>query len=204
LTDRRSTAVAALVSVVLLVLAVGVIHARDRANTFDERDLPAPYVPPAAMVSRVVLSFDAVAADVYWVRAILHDGQERQANRSDPRFPLLEPLVNVAVSLDPRFNIAYRIGAILMALNRHSAQAAPIARSRCSSGDCTRTRIAGSTRTISATSTTSTPAGSMKPPDGSSVPPRFQGPQAGWLRSPPRRWPREGTGRALDSCLAIS
>jgi tetratricopeptide (TPR) repeat protein len=67
-----------------------------------------------------MLSFDALAADVYWIRAIQHYG--RDAGSRSPgdrgRFELLQPLLDLTTTLDPHFNIAYRFGAIFLALPR--------------------------------------------------------------------------------------
>jgi tetratricopeptide (TPR) repeat protein len=64
----------------------------------------------------VFLSFDALAADVYWIRTIQHYGRDRKSTRTIDRFALLEPLLDVTTTLDPRFVIAYRFGAIFLSL----------------------------------------------------------------------------------------
>jgi hypothetical protein len=69
-----------------------------------------------------------LAADLYWIRAIqyyggtrLHDDtpEARQAAQEgatpQSRFELLYPLLDMTTTLDPRFNIAYRFGAIFLA-----------------------------------------------------------------------------------------
>ena len=114
--DRTSPRLALVAAVGALVLATAVLHARTRAVEAGVEQDHVLYVRSAAVASRLFLSFDAVASDLYWIRAIQHDGQERQSGRATPRFALLEPLVNLAVTLDPQFNIAYRLGAILLAL----------------------------------------------------------------------------------------
>jgi hypothetical protein len=73
------------------------------------------YVRSGAVASRLYLSFDAIASDLYWIRAIVHVGRERESGDPVPRFALLEPLVTLTVALDPHFNVAYRVGAILLA-----------------------------------------------------------------------------------------
>ena len=58
-------------------------------------------------------SFESLAADVYWIRAIQHYGGERLAQ--GPRnYDLLYPLLDLTTSLDPYFSIAYRFGAIFL------------------------------------------------------------------------------------------
>jgi tetratricopeptide (TPR) repeat protein len=63
---------------------------------------------------RIVLGFDALAADVYWIRAIQHYGGDRLAGGGKRKYELLYPLLDIATSLDPYFNIAYRFGAIFL------------------------------------------------------------------------------------------
>jgi tetratricopeptide (TPR) repeat protein len=63
----------------------------------------------------VALGFDAILADVYWIRAIQHYGDTRRS--TDPRrnYHLLYPLLELATTLDPHFTVAYRFGAIFLA-----------------------------------------------------------------------------------------
>jgi tetratricopeptide (TPR) repeat protein len=72
---------------------------------------------PAAR--RLAIGYQALAADLYWIRAIQHYGGTRRANVSHPEqlsnYPLLYPLLDLTTSLDPYFNIAYRFGAIFLA-----------------------------------------------------------------------------------------
>jgi hypothetical protein len=66
-------------------------------------------------MQRLALSFDALLADVYWIRAIQHYGGTRRAGSPAARYHLLEPLLSMAVALDPQFNIVYRFGAVFLA-----------------------------------------------------------------------------------------
>jgi tetratricopeptide (TPR) repeat protein len=96
--------------------AVGLQVLRDRhaplaAGTPVE---PALYVRSPAAMKRLVLGFDALAADVFWIRAIQHFGGERLATAGSQEYALLYPLLDLATSLDPYFNIAYRFGAIFL------------------------------------------------------------------------------------------
>ena len=73
------------------------------------------YVRSPQALDRIVLGFDALAADVYWIRAIQHYGGERLAPQTGGRrYELLYPLLDITTSLDPYFNIAYRFGAIFL------------------------------------------------------------------------------------------
>ena len=98
-------------------LAIALQVVRDRAYPRDERALERfLYVRSGAAMRRIALSYDALAADVYWVRTIQHYGGDRLARgRPGPRYELLFPLLDLTTSLDPYFTIAYRFGAIFLA-----------------------------------------------------------------------------------------
>jgi tetratricopeptide (TPR) repeat protein len=65
-------------------------------------------------VRRLTLDFDALAADVYWIRAIQHYGGDRLSRTRQRRYELLQPLLDLTTTLDPHFTIAYRFGAIFL------------------------------------------------------------------------------------------
>ncbi|GMR24055.1 MAG: hypothetical protein BMS9Abin37_2544 [Acidobacteriota bacterium] len=68
------------------------------------------YVDRGNAMKRVLLGFDNVAADLYWLRTVQYFGGKRlDATNKDYR--LLAPLLNITVELDPNFKIAYSYGA---------------------------------------------------------------------------------------------
>jgi len=97
-----------------LAASAAVLHARDAR--FPEQPLTERllYLRSGGLADRAMLQFDAVAADVYWIRTIQHYGRDRRSSRPD-RFGLLQPLLDLTTTLDPHFNIAYRFGAIFLA-----------------------------------------------------------------------------------------
>lgn len=98
-----------------LAASAAVLHAGDRhraAVTPAGRDL---YLRSGDVARRFFLSFDSLAADVYWVRTIQHYGRDRRSARVADRFELLFPLLDLTTSLDPYFTIAYRFGAVFLA-----------------------------------------------------------------------------------------
>ena len=103
-------------AVLCLGLAVTLQVVRDRTYPRQAADTEELlYVRSPAALDRIVLGFDALAADIYWIRAIQHYGGERLApNTSGRRYELLYPLLDITTSLDPYFNIAYRFGAIFL------------------------------------------------------------------------------------------
>ena len=103
-------------AVVALLTASALQMARDRTYPVStaqaERFL---YLTSPALVGRMVLGFDALAADVYWIRAIQHYGGDRlRLTETQKRYELLYPLLDITTTLDPHFNIAYRFGAIFL------------------------------------------------------------------------------------------
>jgi tetratricopeptide (TPR) repeat protein len=76
------------------------------------------------MLARAALSYDALVADVYWMRAIQHFGRERQGLGTG-RYAQLHGLLDLATSLDPHFVIAYRFGALFRAEPRPGGAGRP-------------------------------------------------------------------------------
>ncbi len=114
-TRRVRPIVTALVLVTLGAGFVGLEVWRDAA--YGE---PAPgesvlYVRSGDAVRRMALGFAPLVADVYWVRAVQYYGGMRLSASQSKRYDLLYPLLDIATSLDPRFNIAYRFGSIFLA-----------------------------------------------------------------------------------------
>jgi tetratricopeptide (TPR) repeat protein len=72
------------------------------------------YVRGGTAVARAALGFDAILADVYWIRAIQHFGGTRRAEGGDKSYKLLYPLLDLTTTLDPHFTIAYRFGSIFL------------------------------------------------------------------------------------------
>ena len=73
------------------------------------------YVRSGPALKRIVLGFDALAADVYWIRALQHYGGDRLSGpAAGTKYKLLYPLLDLTTTLDPYFNIAYRFGAIFL------------------------------------------------------------------------------------------
>ncbi|HUL73520.1 MAG TPA: hypothetical protein VLT86_10495 [Vicinamibacterales bacterium] len=125
MTGRVRLALAVAGMAVGLAAAGAVLHARDSAYP-----LPVPtqhllYLRSSRAATRMMLSFKSVASDVYWIRAIQHYGRERKSLRTSDRFDLLQPLLDLTTTLDPRFNIAYRFGAIFLSLEPPNGPARP-------------------------------------------------------------------------------
>jgi hypothetical protein len=113
--DRRSGRRTLLGAALLIAAALGVQGLRDAWYPARGAADDALYITSARAIGRAALSFDALAADLYWIRALQHYGGTRLSKTADKRYPLLHPLIELTTSLDPRFTIAYRFGAIFLA-----------------------------------------------------------------------------------------
>lgn len=111
-----------------LVVIVGFTAASVGAQVIRERSyvLPAPasdalYLTSERAVGRMSLGFRALNADLYWIRTLQYYGGIQRAHREGrrsaepgPEYESLYPFLDLVTSLDPRFNIAYRFGAIFL------------------------------------------------------------------------------------------
>ena len=96
-----------------LVAAVTLQVARDRLAPPREEVAPTLWLQSPEAARRIMLSFTDLAADVYWMRAVVHYGGERRLS-GPGRFQLLSPLLDMATTLDPMFDGAARMGAIFL------------------------------------------------------------------------------------------
>jgi hypothetical protein len=72
------------------------------------------WVRSPGLMRRLVLGFDALAADIYWIRAVQYYGSTKLSTAEQKNYDFLYPLLDITTTLDPQFNIAYRFGAILL------------------------------------------------------------------------------------------
>jgi hypothetical protein len=102
-------------AVLCLGCAVALQLARDATYPLRQRAAERLlYVRSGTAVKRMALEFTALASDVYWIRAIQHYGGDRLVNDGRRKYELLQPLIDLTVTLDPFFTIAYRFGAIFL------------------------------------------------------------------------------------------
>ena len=103
--------------VLLLGAVIGLQAARERLQP---RGLPAGvtgnllYVRSPEAMARMALSYRSLLADAYWIRSLQHYGRTKRAETGAKTYDLLYPLLDLTTSLDPKFNIAYRFGAIFL------------------------------------------------------------------------------------------
>jgi tetratricopeptide (TPR) repeat protein len=98
----------------LLATAIGLQAARERVAPPPGDVVPMLWLQSTAAARRLALSFTDLAADVYWMRAVVHYGSEQRAPDTPGRYALLYPLLDLATTLDPHFDVAARLGAIFL------------------------------------------------------------------------------------------
>ena len=102
-------------AVVCLAAASAVQYARDQYLTPTAADDGLLYVESPSAVKRLALGYDALLADVYWIRTVQYFGGQKLAERARHKHDLVYPLLDITTTLDPFFNIAYRFGSIFVA-----------------------------------------------------------------------------------------
>ena len=131
MTARSPAAVVATVTFVVVVFtaAIQLQAARERVYPPGAETEESLYLRSGLALRRLTGAYNALFADVYWIRAIQYYGGIK--NRIDSlgalaplepppsialdAFPLLYPLLEITTTLDPRFNMAYRFGSIFLA-----------------------------------------------------------------------------------------
>jgi hypothetical protein len=80
------------------------------------------YITSGRALKLMTAGYNALAADLYWIRTIQYYGRTKLQTRDRAAAPtpetdyhLLYPLLDLTTTLDPRFNIAYRFGSIFLA-----------------------------------------------------------------------------------------
>ncbi|MGH9348165.1 MAG: tetratricopeptide repeat protein [Vicinamibacterales bacterium] len=112
----RRAAAFLLVLIAPLIGAAGVVQARlDGRRPVGALESGELYVRSATFLDRAALSYDALVADVYWMRVIQHYGGQRRAEMGERRYDLLYPLLDLTTSLDPYFTAAYYFGSFFLA-----------------------------------------------------------------------------------------
>ena len=71
------------------------------------------FIPSARAVKRMSLGYSGLLADLYWMRAVQYFGNHHLARAQE--YDLLDPLLDITVSLDPKLEPAYRFGSVFLA-----------------------------------------------------------------------------------------
>ncbi|HLG57241.1 MAG TPA: hypothetical protein VI485_18010 [Vicinamibacterales bacterium] len=110
----RTPALAWIVLVVLLASTVSSQVWLEGALSRPTSPTSVLWVRSPALMRRLTLGFNAIWADIYWIRAVQYYGDTKLSAGDKKAYDLLYPLLDMTTTLDPRFNIAYRFGAVLL------------------------------------------------------------------------------------------
>ncbi|MEK6303571.1 MAG: hypothetical protein AABO41_22945 [Acidobacteriota bacterium] len=80
------------------------------------------YLPSGETIKRMSLGLEGLTADIYWIRTIQYFGRKlidsgvelSSMRTADIDMPLLAPLLDIVVTLDPQQIPAYRFGAVFL------------------------------------------------------------------------------------------
>src|SRR5688572_9188620 len=72
------------------------------------------WIQSPGLMRRLAVGFNAIWADIYWISAVQYYGDTKLSIDQKKNYNQLYPLLDITTSLDPHFNIAYRLGSILL------------------------------------------------------------------------------------------
>ena len=133
--NAASAVAAAAVAALLVALAALVQETREARDPLPSIADESLYVTSGTVARHLTAGYHTLAADLYWIRAIQYYGKTKLrltgpdassapiSGESD--YSLLYPMLDLTTTLDPRFNIAYRFGAIFLAEPRPGGAGRP-------------------------------------------------------------------------------
>lgn len=102
------------VAIVVLVALVAPLQLRLDAELGAFRDQESVLLAWSGQtMKKLSPGFEGPVADIYWLRTIQYYGGQKVFS-SERRFDLVAPLVDITVTLDPRMDVAYRLGALFL------------------------------------------------------------------------------------------
>ena len=113
------------VAALLLGAAIGMQVVRDERGRPYEPDTPLLWMRAHPVLPRLTFGFANLVADVYWMRTVVYYGDQRRSAERHRTYDLLYPLLDLVTTLDPRFRVAYRFGAIFLAEQYHGGAGRP-------------------------------------------------------------------------------
>jgi hypothetical protein len=86
------------------------------------------YIPSPKVVKRMSLGYPGLLADIYWTRVVQYFGTKHKAQAK--QYLLLEPLLDMTTTLDPKLLPAYEFGSIFLAQKPPEGAGNPLAAAR--------------------------------------------------------------------------
>jgi len=101
--------------ILLVVACLGVYFVQsaiDRTTGLYRSDQEILFLPSGQVIKKLSLGYSGLLADIYWMRAVQYYGGKRL--KDEQGFALLEPLIDIATTLDPQLLHAYRFGSVFL------------------------------------------------------------------------------------------
>ena len=70
------------------------------------------WVPSGKILRTLSLGHNGLLADIYWTRAVQYFGRQRVDRKFE--YPLLAPLLDITVALDPQLLVAFKFGGVFL------------------------------------------------------------------------------------------
>jgi tetratricopeptide (TPR) repeat protein len=119
--ERQCAKLAAATAIPLLLIAVwGVSRFNEPLAAALQPGPDVLSVSSARVIKALSLGYDSLMADIYWTRSVQYYGDKRHAveqnagSQQVEHYPLLDPLLEIAVTLDPQLVVAYKFGAVFL------------------------------------------------------------------------------------------
>jgi hypothetical protein len=102
---------------VLLICAILIKPAQDFIEARSAQYGPEPdllFFSSPGLVQKMALGYDAIIADLYWMRTIQYYGRREEASKRPVRYKNLATLLDITTTLDPHMIDAYRAGGAFL------------------------------------------------------------------------------------------
>lgn len=86
------------------------------------------YIPSPKVVERMSLGYSGLLADIYWTRVVQYFGTKHHAKAK--QYLILEPLLDMTTTLDPKLLPAYQFGSVFLAQKPPEGAGNPLAAAR--------------------------------------------------------------------------
>jgi hypothetical protein len=104
-----------LIAIALLItVSIALQVRRDKGWQAYDPPTPVMWLGAGPAMDRATLGYQALVADIYWIRAVVYYGRQRISDVEGKNYDLLYPLLDMVTSLDPQFLAAYRFGAFFL------------------------------------------------------------------------------------------
>jgi hypothetical protein len=125
--DLRVQTVYALLLAALMTASTLLVRQIDRVRS-DEPLQEVLYIPSPKVVKRISLGYSGLLADIYWTRVVQYFGNKHRAKAK--QYLILEPLLDMTTTLDPKLLPAYEFGSVFLAQKPPEGAGDPLAAAR--------------------------------------------------------------------------